>query len=370
MPGLFVQRHAKASQLFNDVKVLYLKGYPDQEEKEMVSVSEPLDELRIYLKSRRGIFFKIPYYFNFIKAHFQGFDVLSKAWGRRPDLVHVNILTREGVIALLWKKLYGIPYVITEHWTRYHTGAYKGFFRKLVTKLVVKNAAAVMPVTDHLRRSMEACGLKGNYSIVPNVVDVKAFKPGHLKKSVKKQILHISCFLDEHKNISGIIDAASDVYEHRKDFKIVFVGDGVDFEMLKAYAFSKKEGLALFEFRGMLEGKAVVKEIQNSDFHLMFSRYENLPVVNLECFACGIPVLSSDVGGIREHLPKQLGRLVPSEDKDALQKAMNEMLDELPDYDPTYIRNYAMRHFSQEAIGKSFDAIYNKAIASQQGNQK
>lgn len=364
MPGLFVQRHALAANLYNDVKVLYVKGYPDQEQTEKVLSVDPLYEYRIYCNSGKGIFKRLKYYNNFLREHFTGLAVISDRWEQKPDLVHVNILTREGAIALLWKKLYGIPYVITEHWSRYQTGTYKGIFRKIISQYVVKNAAAVLPVTQHLQKSMVNCGLKSNnYQVISNVVDVKKFHPLERSDNVIKQILHISCFSDEPKNISGIIDTALLLAEKRKDFKLVFVGDGEDFEILKAYAFSQLNGESVFEFKGLLEGDALVKEIHNSDFHVMFSRYENLPVVNLECFACGIPVISSDVGGIREHLPKSLGELVPSGDKQALFRAMDKMLDNLDAYDKNVIRNYAVSHFSQETIGIRFSEIYDAAIS-------
>lgn len=365
MPGLFVQRHALAAAQLNEVSCLYVKGYADQETTELEWTQNPLVELRIYYPSRAGFVGWIKYRYAFLHYHFKGLALVTKKWGRRPDLVHVNILTREGVIALLWKWLYGIPYVVTEHWSRYHNGGFSGFFKVFLTRLVVKHASAILPVTKHLQTAMEACGLKNsNYLPLPNVVDTDFFVPGPSVDLSGKQILHISCFQDESKNIKGIIDTLVVLRKKRTDFKMVFVGDGIDYKWLKTYANEQQVSDPFMEFRGLLEGDQLLKEIQKSTFHLMFSRYENLPVVNLECMSCGLPILSSDVGGIKEHLGPDLGVLVPSESQTALEEGIIDILDNNVLFDAVHIREYAVANFSMSELGKRLNNIYQEAIGS------
>jgi len=50
--------------------------------------------------------------------------------------------------------------------------------------------------------------------------------------------------------------------------------------------------------------REVASILQSTDLLLMFSNYENLPCVILEAFACGVPVISTDVGGIKEYFPE------------------------------------------------------------------
>ena len=95
---------------------------------------------------------------------------------------------------------------------------------------------------------------------------------------------------------------------------------------------------------------------------LMFSRYENLPVVILESYACGVPVLSTDVGGIREHMNKDLGILIESEDEESLYQSLDRLLDNYKEYDAAKIRAYAVDHFSNEVIGKQLFEVYTSVI--------
>lgn len=106
------------------------------------------------------------------------------------------------------KKLHHIPYLITEHWSRYLPGNdFNGVIRKFVTRKVVKEAAMITTVTKNLGNAMKNHKLlNDNYKILPNVVDTNMFVPSkHDNKTVK--IIHISCFENKSKNISGLLDA-------------------------------------------------------------------------------------------------------------------------------------------------------------------
>ncbi|MCK5338543.1 MAG: glycosyltransferase, partial [Bacteroidales bacterium] len=87
-----------------------------------------------------------------------------------------------------------------------------------------------------------------------------------------------------------------------------------------------------------------------------------LPVVILESYACGVPVISTDVGGIREHMNADLGILLDSEDENAFYNILDNMLDNYRNYSAEKIREYAVSHFSNEVIGKQLSEVY-KAVA-------
>jgi len=115
-------------------------------------------------------------------------------------------------------------------------------------------------------------------------------------------------------------------------------------------------------YYGLKENDALAAIMKSADFMLMFSRYENLPVVILESYACGVPVLSTDVGGIREHMNKDLGILIESEDEETLYHTLNDLLDNYKNYDAAKIRAYAVDHFSNEVIGNQLFDVYSSLI--------
>lgn len=368
MPGLFIRRHALSVKPYADVSVLYVHLNFDREAEKYEVVSadfEGLNEIIIYTRAANSGLDMLDTLLNLIRffvAHAKGFRLL-KQQSFFPDLIHVNVLTRCGFIAWLLKFRYGIPYVITEHWTRYLPGmaTYRGRLRKWITRLVVRNASAVLPVTLNLQKAMESHGLTNpNYKVIPNVVDVNLFKPGKPVSDLNsKMILHVSCFDDNQKNISGILRVLKKLSAKRQDWRCTMVGEGIHYQKLVKLAEELRLKDRLVYFTGLRENEELAELMQQACFQVMFSRYENLPVVIPESFACGVPFLSTDVGGIAEHIHGDLGKLIVSEDEDALFTAIEYMLDHSATFDKQRIRQYALDHFSQEVIGKQLWDVYS-----------
>ena len=372
MPGLFIERHGLSVLKHCDISVLYVHADNQMTNKtfDIIISKDGLYTVRIYFKKAEGGFKPLDNLVNlwrFFISHRKGFRIIRKA-RRKEDIVHVHVLTRLGVVAWFNKIMNGIPYVITEHWTRYLAtqDTYTGALRKWFTQKVVKNASAVMPVTANLRDAMIDKKLNNDhYIIIPNVVDTDRFLP--TKKGInreKKRIVHLSCFTDDHKNISGIIKVIKRLSESRTDFECILIGDGEDMDMLQEL--SKELGLfgKFIHFVGLKENDELVKIMNDADFMIMFSNRENLPVVILESYSCGVPVISTRVGGIHEHMNKDLGKLVEPKNEDDFYNAINETLDNLDVYNKEKIRNYAIDHFSQGVIGESLFAVYKEVIKS------
>jgi glycosyltransferase involved in cell wall biosynthesis len=375
MPGLFIERHARAVSAHAAVAVLYVhqdeKMWSQDMEVDKTRDKELL-QIKIYYRPFRSAVPFLNSMFNlflYLYYHHKGLKMITQEFGK-PTLVHVNVLTRLGVIALLYKWISATPYIITEHWTRYlpQMDNFKGRLRKIATRLVVRKASAVMPVTENLRESMERHHLLNrNYRIIPNVVDIDMFvireRPGHRDK---KSFIHVSCFEDKQKNISGILRVLKRLSEKRTDWTCQMVGEGIHLEKLVAYAKELDlEGEYVF-FHGLKENEELARHMAEADFQVLFSRFENLPVVILESYACGVPVLSTDVGGIKEHLHAGLGILIPSENENELFEQINYMLDNHAGYSKEKLRDYAFRHFSKEVIGKQLYEVYSAVVSNQE----
>jgi len=334
----------------------------------IIDKDEELFQVRIYYAaSRAGVSFMRPIIntLKFLRCHLKGLKLIKKEVGR-PDLLHVNVLTRLGVIAMFYKWFTGTPYVITEHWTRYlpHMDNFRGMFRKMMTRMAVKNASAVLPVTDNLRKAMEAHGLRNrNYRIIPNVVDMDMFHVDEGYQFIdRKHFIHVSCFEDKQKNISGILRVLKRLSENRTDWFCTLIGDGIHFEKLKGYAKELSLDGKFTQFTGLKENEELAELMRRACFQVMFSRFENLPVVILESFASGVPVLSTDVGGIREHLHPDLGILIQSENEQQLEEKIDYLLDHYQEYKKEKLRAYAMDNFSREVIGRKLAEVYASII--------
>ncbi|MCL2650007.1 MAG: glycosyltransferase family 4 protein [Candidatus Azobacteroides sp.] len=366
MSGLFVRKHAEAVSRYAEICVLHLRSDENIKQFEIVGQNfEKVKEIYVYFPFiHNKLFLKISKAINYIRAFAIGYKIVKSTFGK-PDITHVNVLTRSGVLAYWMKKTQKIPYVIIEHWTRYlpQNFSYTGFLRKKITEIVAKNAGKIMPVSEDLARAMQKQGIKGDYEVVYNVVDDFFFEePVNVERNKnKKRILHVSCFVDNQKNITGLLRAVKELSLQRADFELVLIGIGVDFEEIYNYAKSLNLPENMLIFTGEQTPREVAEWFAKSDFFVMFSNYENAPVVISESLAMGKPVISSDVGGIREMINKESGILLPMKNEKNLTESVNFMLDNLEKYDFEKIKKEAKK-YSYENIGKKLFDTYLKSV--------
>ena len=360
MFGLFVQRHAEAAALFNDITVIYCQQTTDngqqtssKEKFEIVrTLDNNVDTIRVYYKKPKN---KIQSLLRFYRANMMALKLCKK-----PDLIHVHILTRLGVIAWIQKLLHKTPYIITEHWSRYLPGNdFSGFLRKLATKIVVRNAETVTTVTDNLAIAMKNHGLKNdNYVVLPNVVNLDMFHISE-KNNNPCKIIHISCFEDKSKNISGLLESLKIIDDKGIDFQCKLIGEGMDLDLMKGKA-KELQLINKVSFTGLLQGQALADELSSGDFLVLSSNYENMPVVILEALASGLPVVSTNVGGIKEMIDDTKGILVEPRNKEALAEAMIKMIETHKNHDANYLRNSVIEKYGYESVGRFLSRLYNK----------
>ncbi len=303
----------------------------------------------------------------------------------KPDLIHLHVTYPLGQVALLWKKLIGYKYVLTEHWTIYQPQNKDVLVGKLKRKIVkiANNAELIMPVSLDLQRCMEGHGVRNRFQVIYNLVNTDMFKlrqppcidsslpsglrrndmQGSIKNDMhvwKKHMLHISTLRDEAKNFSGILRTIERLRQQRDDFDLHVIHD---YDAPEFKAFVKEHHLEdCVIFHGKKTSAEVAEAYQNADFFVLFSNFENLPCVIVEAFASGVPVLSTSVGGIAEILSPERGILIPQGDEDALLQGMNQLLDHSSEYDRQAIRDYAIKTFAAQNIGQQIFEAYKEVV--------
>jgi len=357
--GDFVKRHAKAVGLY--VKVIGLHVIKDQNLKRKYEIIENNNEANLvevifYFKSKW--LSKLMYLLYYIR----GMHYIQKKFGK-PDLIHGNVLYPIGSIAFILSFLYKIPYIFTEHWTGFLNGTYQQInsFKRSFYNYIGRKARKVIPVTTNLKKAMIESGINAKYSVIPNVVETEVFQYQSTPDKYKKLILHVSNIRDEHKNISGLLRSISKLRFMRQDFVLNIINSEENEDLVKM---SYSLGLTgnYVNFCGKKEYTEVAEYMAKSAFLVLFSNYENLPCVIVEAFAAGLPVLSTDVGGIKEHLDKEKGVLIEKGNEEQLVEKLNFMLDHYQDYDKQLLTNYAYENFSFEKVGSKYLKIYQEVL--------
>lgn len=367
--GLFVLRHAQAVNRYAEVFVIYVDktAKPELYTRPLFTTLNGIPVLYHYYKaSRLPLAGKLLMTFRMLLAWHRAWQLAVKQWGK-PDINHVHILTRMGIFAGLIRVLFRVPYVITEHWSRYlpQNMFYRGCLRRFFTRIVVRGAGAVMPVTNNLAEAMQGMGLKNpHYSVVPNAVDVQSFRKLEPPNSPGKfTILHISTFDERAKNISGILKVVAKLVENQHDFLLRMVGDGAGMKPARALADSLGLTDEHLRFEGALEPDAIPGVLASAHLLLLFSHYENMPVVINEALVTGVPVLATSVGGIPEVINQTNGVLVPPGDENALYEALAGILESgATGYNREEIRKDAEQMFSMEKVGNDIYQQYQMVI--------
>ena len=365
--GNFNEKFAEAAAIYNDVAAIHVVADKDARapyETDFYTRAGVKTYIWYFRKSRSGsVFSKMINGYRYLKYYLKAYKLTRKECGK-PQLLHLNVLFPAGAVALMFRYFFALPYVISEHWTGYlPTNEVKQPAPvRWISRLIAQKASTIMPVTHNLKEAMILNGFYNRYVIVPNVVDVKYFFPGQVTgKNGKKVILHVSHLKDEHKNVSGILRVIKKLSEKRNDFELKVVGDG-DLKPHISYGNGLNMNPETVSFHGTMSTQEIAETMRNSDMFVLFSNYENLPCVIIEAFAAGLPVISTDVGGIREHLTTDKGNLIIPKDEQALLDAIDTMLDNLTSYNKTLLHNYASENFSYERIGERFTEIYTSVI--------
>ena len=294
--------------------------------------------------------------------------------GWMPDIVQLNVIQKQGLLALWLKKRYGIPYVIIEHWSGYlpENGQYmrQPAVKRRFAERVAEQASAILPISNALAKAMQDCGIRNRkWQKVYNVVDDFFFEGVESRKSKvesqkskvesRKTFLHVSCFDEKAKNVKGLLRAAKMLSEKRQDWQLVLVGTGIDYKDVRAYAESLSFPEGILRWTGELTPREVAEEMSHADAFVLNSNYENAPVVLSESMASGIPVIATRAGGMPEMIADECGILVPPRNDRALTEAMEHMLDHHSEYDRAAIRQ-AGKKYSYEAVGKQLKEIYEE----------
>lgn len=366
--GNYIASHISTISAFRKVVVAYVHSeYPNLNKRmyHEVSMEQGFEIYRCFfsrLHSPYEFVNRVVNFMRYYKAEWYLFNIIKKRYGL-PVLCHVHVMNRTALFAHFIKLRYSIPFIISEHWSGYLPNQLNKLplYKKLLSKYLINKSEMVTCVSQELKNGLITISDYSNISVIFNSVDTGIFKPMDVpRKFGKKIILHISR-LDSHpKNVPGILKAAYDLWQKRRDFEMHFIGTGREEIKQKDLASKLKLLDCCVFFHGYLKQNMVAEWINKSAFLVVFSNYESQSKVILEAFACGKPVIATNTGGIPEIVGDR-GLIISPGRVDELTKAMNEMLDGKSEfYSPEELMTYVQNNASLKVIGKRFSDIYTK----------
>lgn len=366
--GDFIQRHAKAVAKLLPIDVMHV-----------VQTGSKLATKRGSIHTKENNLREIIYSFNYapwgigwldklrynLLYQFYFSDLLekyAKQYGT-PELIHIHAPMKAGVVARKIAKHWHIPYIVTDHSSMYDEKAIDSFdtrsnyFKKHLRKLY-KKASAVTNVSEAMAAKIKELFAVKDIDIIRNVVDESYFFYQPTISLNFFRWIHVSS-LYPLKNVEKIIDVFEQLLQKRNDWELVIVGGNN--ASLKRLVREKKLQQKII-FTGEIDYASVAKQMQQSSALVMFSKHENFPCTIIEALSCGLTVVASNVGGISEAVNDSNGILVESENKMALQSAIENMMCNYQQYNKSAIAADAILKYGEDTIGYQFVQLYRKIL--------
>jgi glycosyltransferase involved in cell wall biosynthesis len=198
-------------------------------------------------------------------------------------------------------------------------------------------------------------------AVVPNGLDVSAFRARQGRARLRKVVVVAN--LRPEKGHDILIDAAPEVLRRFPDAQFEIVGGGPKLTALIARARGRGV-LHAFTFLGHRED--VVGRLEAGDIFVLPSRSEAFPNAVMEAMASGLPIVASEIGGIRELVEnEEAGLLVPVENAPAVAEQICRLMGDPPLAERlgATARARAASRYSFDRMVAAFESIYLAELA-------
>ena len=208
---------------------------------------------------------------------------------------------------------------------------------------------------------------------VPKGVDTTLFTPDGPSRrkalgiDAKRVIVSVGRLVPI-KNTRLLLDAIRLVRAREPRAHLLHVGEGPDLEMLRRHA--SAEGIAdAVTFAGYVAQHETPSFYRAGEVFALTSDFDNSPNVVLEAMACGLPIVATDVGGVRGFLDPEGGELAPPRDAGAVASAVLRLLSTAGRAESAsrHNRRSAVERFSWRTSAQKLLDVYRGVVAARAG---
>ena len=269
-------------------------------------------------------------------------------------------------------KILRVPLVWTCHaWWQAERGWKMSFVEKFVTHILTPTRYIQNCLTDANAR------LRERITVMPLGVDTKQFAPAPRDNAVRAEFgiapdAPLVLMLARFQSVKGhatLLDAAPLILDAFPRARFLLVGDtafdtrdaNATRDLIHARVANDQRLRRAFVFAGFR--RDIVRVLNASDVLVCPSDFETYGVANVEAMACGVPVVSTNVGGPSETIADgETGFLVPPRDSNALAARVKQLLgdDALRAHMRANARTRAEKLFALSASVAQLENLYTR----------
>jgi len=256
------------------------------------------------------------------------------------------------------------------HGVRLKQSRVRAILYRMVESLCLRRCAAVIAVDEGTREFYETeyPWLKARLRVVPIGIDLAKFRV--MDRNVLRakwefgdgnRIVMFVGRLELEKDLGFLIDSFRIVLRQVPNAQLVFVGDGRERGHLEELAKDLTPDRVLF--MGAQKPDSMPEIINCADVSVLCSLYEGSPTSVKEALACGVPVVSTQVGDVAQVISNSLvGRIVPK-DTDQYSRAIVEFLSKEDREDTRRECVKAASEFGFDQIGARTIKVYEELVS-------
>ena len=241
------------------------------------------------------------------------------------------------------------------------------FLRRLMSPFIDHYVAVSTDLQHWLTDVVEI--LPKKVTLIRNGIDTSRFSPSYNEdneklgtvKSSTVNFIHVAR-LNPVKDQQNLINAFAQLSHQYRNIHLTVVGDGELMDMLTELSTSL--GIAeKVTFTGARDD--IANLLNAADVFVLSSIAEGIPMTVLEAMASGLPVISTNVGGLSELITEnQTGKLVPAEQSQALASAMGDYV-KYPENITLHGKNaqhFIIDNFSEQSMIKAYQQLYSSSL--------
>lgn len=270
----------------------------------------------------------------------------------KDDLLYIQTPEAAGASKLLCPRA---GFVVFSHGSYANMERGFRFYRKSIVKKlflrylhwVLRHAKLIFILDENSRR--DYLPYNRNLVKVKNSIalpeDYESFDPE--KRSFRGRLLFVGR-LSKDKGLAGILKAAAQM--EVEGITLTVVGDGEEGEYFRTFADEK------IRFTGAVAPSRVASYMQNADVLVMNSDFEGVPMTILEALSHGLPVISTDVGGIAETVDFGKDAVRTDGTPESIIRAVREIKDHYADF-AAAAHEHARQYDYRTVNGEVFDDL-------------
>lgn len=299
-------------------------------------------------------FYRFNQYLRFFWGKFL-FQKYIKIYGL-PDIVHLHVYN-SGRLAIWIKDNFGIPYVVTEHYSSVGRNQLTNY-QNFLAKQSYQNANKCFAVSNSLASNLSE-KFHVHFGVIPNVLDSEFyFLPTNENNS--RYILNVANMVDIKRH-DRLLRVFSRFHEYDPTFKLILIGRGPLSNKVKNYI---KE-LNLSDVVTIIPSASrsqVADLMREASIFLLTSDYETFGVVLIESLACGTPVVAPNVGGIPDIVVNGQNGFLCEPNEDSFLKGLLSVVDS--HFDHEKISRNVLNTYGSDTFSKTLLDVYRLVIES------